>query len=74
MFHPSRSTIRRTGRLLAPSMPVSSSAFPGRPPQPSWRIRSMQSDKRISGHMIAAAMMISVATIMPIRMPIRTVR
>jgi hypothetical protein len=31
-------------------------------------------DKRISGHVIAAAMMTSVATIMPIRMPIRTVR
>ena len=31
-------TIRRTGRLLTPSMPVSSSAFPARPPQPSWRI------------------------------------
>ena len=31
-FQPSRSTIRRTGRLLAPSMPVSSSTFPARPP------------------------------------------
>jgi hypothetical protein len=31
-------------------------------------------DKRISGHVIAAAMMTSVATIMPIRMPISTVR
>jgi hypothetical protein len=31
-------------------------------------------DKRISGHMIAAAMMTSIATIIPIRMPIRTVR
>ena len=30
--YPSRSTIRRTGRLLTPSMPVSSSAFPARPP------------------------------------------
>ena len=29
------STIRRTGRLLTPSMPVSSSTLPGRPPQPS---------------------------------------
>ena len=29
--HPSRSTIRRTGRLLTPSMPVSSSAFPAQP-------------------------------------------
>jgi CRP-like cAMP-binding protein len=28
-------TIRRTGRLLAPSMPVSSSTFPALPPQPS---------------------------------------
>jgi hypothetical protein len=37
---PARSTIRCTGRLLAPSAPVSSSAFPARPPQPSWRIRS----------------------------------
>jgi hypothetical protein len=36
--YPSRSTIRCTGRLLTPSMPVSSSAFPARPPQPSWRI------------------------------------
>jgi hypothetical protein len=33
------STILRTGRLLAPSMPVSNSARPGRPPQPSWRMR-----------------------------------
>ena len=32
-------TIRRTGRLDAPSMPVSSSAFPATPPQPSWRMR-----------------------------------
>ena len=32
------STIRLTGRLLAPSIPVSSSAFSGRPPQPSCRI------------------------------------
>jgi hypothetical protein len=31
----SRSTIRRTGRLLAPSMPVSNSTFPALPPQPS---------------------------------------
>jgi hypothetical protein len=46
-------------------MPVISSARPARPPQP---------DKRISGHMIVAAMMTSVAAIMPIRMPIRTVR
>ena len=34
------STIRRTGRLLAASMPVSNSARPALPPQPSWRIRS----------------------------------
>jgi hypothetical protein len=34
LFHPSRSTIRRTGRLLTPSMPVSNSAFPASPPQP----------------------------------------
>jgi hypothetical protein len=33
------STIRRTGRLLAPSTPVSSSTLPARPPQPSWRMR-----------------------------------
>jgi hypothetical protein len=33
--HPSSSTIFRTGRLLAPSMPVSSSTLPGLPPQPS---------------------------------------
>jgi hypothetical protein len=31
----SRSTIFRTGRLLTPSMPVISSAFPALPPQPS---------------------------------------
>ena len=31
----SRNTIRRTGRLLTPSMPVSNSALPARPPQPS---------------------------------------
>jgi hypothetical protein len=36
---PSSSTIRRTGRLLAPSMPVSSSALPAIPPQLSWRMR-----------------------------------
>ena len=40
---PSISTIRRTGLLLTPSMPVSNSAFPARPPQPSWRIRAMMS-------------------------------
>ncbi len=34
-FQPPRSTIFRTGRLLAPSMPVSSSALPALPPQPS---------------------------------------
>ena len=32
---PPISTIRRTGRLLTPSIPVSSSAFPALPPQPS---------------------------------------
>ena len=32
------STIRRIGRLLAASMPVSSSARPALPPQPSWRM------------------------------------
>ena len=41
--HPPRSTMRRTGRLDTPSMPVSSSAFPASPPQPSWRIRAMMS-------------------------------
>jgi hypothetical protein len=30
---------RTNGRLLAPSTPVTSSTFPARPPQPSWRIR-----------------------------------
>jgi hypothetical protein len=30
-----RRMIRRTGRLLTPSTPVSNSTFPGRPPQPS---------------------------------------
>jgi hypothetical protein len=38
--HPPRSTIFRTGPPLTPSMPVSSSAFPASPPQPSWRVRS----------------------------------
>jgi hypothetical protein len=37
--HHARSTILRTGRLLAPSMPVSSSALAASPPQPSWRMR-----------------------------------
>jgi hypothetical protein len=39
------STILRTGRQLAPSMPVSSSTLPARPPQPgaSWRILAMMS-------------------------------
>jgi hypothetical protein len=45
---PSRSTNYRTGRLEAPSMPVSSSAVPGSPPQPSWRIRAMISRIRRS--------------------------
>jgi len=44
----SRTTIRRTGRLLAPSMPMSSSTLPGRPPQPSRRMRSMMSRISIS--------------------------
>ena len=35
---PSRSKIRRTGRLVTPSMPVSSSALPARPPHLSWCI------------------------------------
>ena len=35
------STIRRTGRLLTPSMLVSSSTFPALPPQPSCRMRLM---------------------------------
>ena len=34
-YHPSISTIRRTFRLLAPSMPVSRSTFTALPPQPS---------------------------------------
>ena len=38
---PSINAIFRTGRLLAPSMPVSNSTRPALPPQPSWRIRSM---------------------------------
>ena len=42
-FQSPRSTIFRTGRLLAPSMPVSSSTFPTRPPHPSGRIRAMMS-------------------------------
>lgn len=37
--HPPSSTIFRAGRLLTLSMPVSSSAFPASPPQPSWRMR-----------------------------------
>ena len=40
---PPISSIRRTGRLLTPSMPVSSSALPARPPQPSWRMRCTMS-------------------------------
>jgi hypothetical protein len=36
----SSTTIFRTGRLLAPSMPVRSSAFPARPPQPSYNLIS----------------------------------
>ena len=43
-----RSTMRRTGRLLTLSMPVSSSTFPARPPQPSCRMRSMMSRISIS--------------------------
>jgi hypothetical protein len=31
--HPARSTMHRTGRLEAPSMPVSSSTLPARRPQ-----------------------------------------
>ena len=34
-------TIRRTGRLVTPSMPVSNSTLPARPPQASWRMRLM---------------------------------
>ena len=33
-----RSTMRRTGLLLTPSMPERSSTFSAMPPQPSWRI------------------------------------
>jgi hypothetical protein len=38
--HRHLSTIHRTGRLLAPWMPVSSSAFAARSLQPSWRMRA----------------------------------
>jgi hypothetical protein len=45
----------RTGRLLAPSMPVSHSTFAGLPPQPSWRMRLMMSRIGMSrGGMVAA--------------------
>ena len=44
----SMSTIRRTGRLVTPSMPVSNSTLPARPPQPSWRMRLMISRSSIS--------------------------
>ena len=40
---PWRMAIRRTGRLLAPSTLVTNSTLPGRPPQPSWRMRAMMS-------------------------------
>ena len=46
-LQPSRSAMRRTGRLLAASTPVISSALPARPPQTSCRIRSRMS--RIGG-------------------------
>ncbi len=48
--HPPISTIRRTGRLLAPSMPVSSSTLPAFPPQPSWRMRARMSRSVRSRH------------------------
>jgi len=41
-------TIFRTGLLLAASMPVSSSARPALPPQPSWRILVMMSRIRMA--------------------------
>ena len=50
--------IRRTGRLLTPAMPVSSSAFPALPPQPSWRIRAMMSRKLRSRHRTCASLTI----------------
>jgi hypothetical protein len=34
-LYPARNTIRRTGRLETPSIPVSNSTFPALPPQPS---------------------------------------
>ena len=37
---PSRGTIRRTGLLLTPLMPVIISTRAARPPQPSWRMRA----------------------------------
>jgi hypothetical protein len=40
----SRNTIFRTGRLLAVSAAVTSSALPGRPPHPSWRMMERTSD------------------------------
>ena len=43
--HPPSSTIRRTGRPDAPSIPVSSSTLPGRLPQPSWRMWARMSRK-----------------------------
>jgi hypothetical protein len=47
-YPPPLSKILRTGRLL-PSIPVSSSAFPARPPQPSWRARLRMSRISMSG-------------------------
>ena len=43
---------------LTPSMPVSSSAFPASPPQPSWRIRAMMSRKLRSRHRACASLTI----------------
>jgi hypothetical protein len=46
-------TIRRTGRLLTPSEPVSNSARAARPPQPSWRARASRSRSKAGGAVAA---------------------
>jgi hypothetical protein len=78
-----RNRRRQFGRKSSPSGSGLSPAEPSRNPR-GGRLGSVSAlaqhdpaywpDKRISGHVIAAAMMTSIATIMPIRMPITTVR
>jgi len=52
--------MRRTGRLLAPSMPVINFTLPGLPPQPSWRMRRRETRSGMARRRLASLSMLSL--------------